>query len=483
VAVKAKPAPLTEERVDKYRHDIIAFLEDQYIVAETGKLIVIEQWQKDLILRPLFYDLDEEGRRKYTLAIIGLCKKNGKSTLAAGIGLWFCFAGEQHGEVIIAANNLDQASLIIYEKIRQAFRDNAQLHKSARLLKSGIEMKSTGTVCRPIAHKYQTAAGVNPTLVIFDELWGFQGRQFYDELTESPARREPLSLVVTYAGYDKDSLLHELYEMGRKKKDPKMFFIWLHENMASWVTDDYLASQRLRLPANSFMRFHENRWAASSGQVVTEEDIGRIHATPWLPQFGAATDRQLDYIISNDLGISHDRAARCVGHYDPNDGKVYVDSLRWWEGTKKEHVPIGEVEQDLVDSAKAFRTTRLHIDPWQMEYVIQRLKGMFSVTPFNFNADIVYLSQTLLTLVRTGALVMYNCPEFDSELGQIVSRQTAKGWRIDHVRGKRDDLVVAVGMMAVEAIRTQFGSNWEPPGEKQFDTPPIGFKGVRGKEF
>jgi len=479
----AKPKPLTDERVERYRHDIIAFLEDQYILAETQELMVVEQWQKELIFWPLFYDLDEAGLRRYTLALIGLCKKNGKSSLAAGIGLWFCFAGEPHGEVIIAANNLDQASLIIYDKIRNAFKANPQLHSAARLLKTAIEMKATGTVCRPIAHKYQTAAGANPTLVIFDELWGFPGREFYDELTESPARREPLSLIVTYAGYDKESLLYGLYEMGRKKKDPKMFYLWLHENVASWVTQDYLDSQRRRLPANSYMRFHENRWSAGAGQMVTEEDIQRIHSTPWMPALGARPDLPFTYIISNDLGVSHDRAARCVGHFDPRDGKVYVDSLRWWQGSKKEHVPIADVEQDLSGMAGAFRTTRLHIDPWQMEYVIQRLKGLFTVTPFNFNADIVHLSQTLLTLIRNGTLVMYNEPEFDKELRQIISKQTPKGWRIDHVRGKRDDLVIAVGMMAIEAVRLAFGSNWVPPEDKDFDAPPVGFKGVRDKEF
>ena len=401
-----KPVPLTDERLERYNHDIIAFLEDQFIVAETGKLIVLEGWQKDLILRPLFYDLDEEGRRKYSLALLGLPKKHGKSTLAAAIGVWSAFAGEQHGEIIVAANNLDQASLIIYGKIRQAFKDNPQLARAAILRKTHIEIKATGTIIRPIAHKYQTAAGVNPTLVLFDEIWGYSGREFYDELTESPARKDPLCLIVTYAGYDKDSLLYGLYKSGLKGNDPGMFFIWEHETRASWITQKYLDSQKRRLPANSYQRFHENRWSAGAGQMVTEEDIQRIHAIPWMPQFGANPNTPFTYLISNDLGLSHDRAARCVGHFNPADQRVYVDNLKWWQGSKKEHVPIAEVEQDLKDMALAFKTTRLHIDPWQMEYVIQRLKGIFTVTPFNFTADIVHLSQTLLTLIRNGTLVM-----------------------------------------------------------------------------
>ncbi|MCK9600710.1 MAG: terminase large subunit [Sphaerochaeta sp.] len=478
-----RPAEFTPEKAKQYNKDIILFLEEQYVVPETGKLIVLEEWQKELILRPLFYDLLPDGRRKYTLALIGMCKKNGKSTLAAGIGLWFCFAGEPHGEVIIAANNLDQASLIIYEKIRQAFKLNPNLLESCHLLKSGIEMKRTGTVCRPIAHKYQTAAGVNPTLVLFDELWGFDGREFYDELTTSPARTNPLGLIVTYAGYDKDSLLYDLYKKGLKKSDPRMFFLWLNENKASWVTQEYLDTQKDRLPPNSYARFHENRWASKEGTFVTEEDIQRLHGIPWTIQYAPDDSRPgLQYIESCDAGLSHDRTARCIGHYEPADGRVYVDNLRYWEGSNKKHVDMGEVEADLKDNGLRFRARRLVIDPWQMEYVMQRLKPYLTVEPFNFNTEMMFLSQTLITMLRNGTLVCYTEPQLDKELREIISKQTGQGWKIEHVRGKRNDLVIAVGMMAVAAIRNAGMTNFDLMADVPLATP-FGFKGIRGKEF
>lgn len=482
MAAKKRPAELTEEKARQYGKDVILFLEEQYIVPETGKLIVLEDWQKELILKPLFYDLLPDGRRKYTLALIGMCKKNGKSTLAAGIGLWFCFAGEPHGEVIIAANNLDQASLIIYEKIRSAFKANPNLMASAHLMKTGIEMKKTGTVCRPIAHKYQTAAGVNPTLVLFDELWGFPGREFYDELTTSPSRKNPLGLIVTYAGYDKDSLLYDLYKKGLKGSDPRMFFLWLNENKASWVSPEYLATQKDRLPPNSYARFHENRWAAAEGTFVTEQDVERLHSMPWTIQYEPDKAFNYDYVTSCDLGLSHDRAARCVGHYDPADGRVYVDNLRWWEGTKANHVDIASVEADLIDCANRFKSGRMSVDPWQMEYVLQRLKPYYSVQPFNFNTDMMFMSQTLITMLRNGKLVCYTEPQLDKEFKEIISKQTGQGWKIDHVRGKRNDLVIAVGMMAVEAIRNAGMSEFDLAEDMGLATP-IGFKGIRGREF
>ena len=484
--VLAKPAPITPARLKQYNHDIISFLEEQYICAETGKLIKLEAWQKDDILRPVFYDLNPDGTRKYSLALIGMPKKNGKSTLVAGIGVWFCFASEPHGEIIVAANNLDQASLIIYDKIRTAIRDNPNLAASAKLLKGKIAMNSTGTVCRPIAAKYETAAGVNPTLVLFDELWGFPDRKFYDELTTSPARKNPLSIIVTYAGYDKKSLLYELYDQGMKREDPNMFFLWMTENKASWVTPKYLATQRKRLPAGSYARFHQNQWAAKDSTFVTTDDIQLLHATPWVKQEGATLRNQPDYLIACDLGLSHDRACRVVGHYNFIDTKIYIDNIMWWEGTKKEHVDIGDVEKDLYDCADRFKTRNFVIDPWQMEYVIQRMRKSawegINVTPFNFNADIGPMSNLLIQLLREGRLVGYEEPLLDTELQEAVSKQTTKGWRIEHERGKTNDLVITVAMLCLAAVSGNFSEAYVPDSDTEFKTPTK-FGGILKKEF
>ena len=478
----SKIPSITPELAEVYSHDIIRFLEDQYVVTPSKRLIVLEEWQKDMILRPLFYDLRPDGGRKYNLALVGMPKKNGKSTLAAGIGLWFTIAGDEFGEIIIAANDLDQASLVIYTKIKQAIQLNPQLSSSAKIYKDRIEVRSTGTTCRPIAHQYQTAAGANPTLVLFDELWGFPSREFYDELTTSPARKDPLNLVVTYAGYDTDSLLYELYDKGVKHEDPDMFFIWLNDNLASWVTEDYLVKQQRRMPQNVYMRFHENKWAPAGTSFVTQDDIAMIHSVPWRMQLSASAERSFYYVVACDLGLSDDRTARAVAHYDPVDQRVYIDNLKVWEGTKTEHVSIADVETDLMQTANLFKTKTLVIDPWQMEATIQKLKGQFNVVPFNFHTDVTPMSQSLIQLIRSCSLAMYNEPLLDDELRKLVARQTPRGWRIDHVRGQKDDCVMAVGMAAFEVSKLAWASTQIPEAVLSARRP-MAFNNIRARNF
>jgi len=467
-----KPATkaISKEQIARYPKDIVSFLEDQCIL-DNKQHAHIEDWQRKYIFEPLFYDLDANGKRKYSIALLAMPKKNGKSTLAALIGTFMMYCDETGGEVIVAANDKQQASVIIYSKIRNIISRSPMLKAGVESLKMGIQIRSSGTTCRCIAHQYESAAGLNPSCTLFDELWGFKDRKFYDELTVVPTRANPLIVIVTYAGYDRHGLLWDLYQDGmagdtlievpdkeiyikRGQSDPGMFMFWSHENMASWVTEDYLAKQRKRLPSNVYARFHENRWAAAEAGFITHADILRNVDPLWKLQLTAQPEKAYTYIVALDLGLTHDRTARAVGHFEPENQGVYLDSMRVWEGTPNEPVPIYDVERDLVEQMEKFGARTLVIDPWQMQATIQKLRGIYNIVPFNFSADMTRLSETLLTLTKNERFHLYNEPRLLSEMENIYARQTSRGWRIDHASGQRNDCVVALGMMAVEAIKS-----------------------------
>jgi hypothetical protein len=279
-----------------------------------------------------------------------------------------------------------------------------------------------------------------------------------------------------------------------------MLFFWSNKNLSRWVTKEYLDGQRARLPPEVYARLHENRWVSAGSQFITADDIAKLHDVPWVLQTAPLTDRLVRYIVATDLGLSHDRAARVIGHYDPYIQKVMIDNVRVWQGTPEEHVPIADVEQDLIDCARIFGASTLVIDPWQMEYVIQRLRPFYpGIVAFNFSADITHLSQALITALRTGTLKSYEEVELDKELGQTIIRQTAQGWRVDHPRRKVNDVVIATGMMVLEALRHMQWTGTDldmsffglpvPKGDVAEKTVYTDFindqasKGLRGREF
>lgn len=461
---------LPDEILLKYGRDPVLFLEDNFNLPDTRLPVRIEDWQRKYILEPLFYDLNSEGQRQFNIALLGMPKKDGKSTLAAMIGIFMMFCDELGGEIIVAANDKDQASMIIYNKIRKGIQVSPMLRPGVDALKTSIEVKSTGTICRCIAHQYESAAGLNPNCTLFDEIWGFKDRKFYDELTVVPTRKNPLIVIVTYAGYEQHGLLWDLYQDGmsgdtlfevpnreihikRGKSDTGMFMYWAHENMSSWVTPKYLDSQKKRLPPNVYQRFHENRWASAELGFITHDDIIRNLDPAWHLQLTMVPEKSYTYIVALDLGLTHDRTARVVTHFNPEDQKVYVDSIRVWEGSPDSPVPIYDVERDLIEVTERFGCRTLVIDPWQLQATIQKLRGIYNIKPFNFSADMTRLSETLLTLLRGGRFAFYDDPRLFAELENIYAKQTARGWRIDHSSGQRNDIVIALGMAATECVQ------------------------------
>jgi len=450
---------------------IVSFLHEQYITEQKRKL-VLESWQLDNVLKPLFYDLDENGLRKYRIALIGVPKKNGKSTFAASIGIYMAYCDEIAGEVIVAANDKDQASQIIYTKMRRAINYNAELKAGVNTYKGFIEIEPRDTTIRCIANEFESAAGLNPNCTLFDELWGFKGRKFYDELTVVPTRTQPLIVIVTYAGYEQSGLLWDLYSDGmagetlmeipgkevyikRAKSDKRMFMLWSHDNLSKWVADDYLEDQKRRLPPPVYARLHENRWVSQVGTIITQRDIDRILNQYWRPQFAPNVEKAFSYVMACDVGLSNDRTVVAVTHYDPEDQRVYLDSLRLWEGSQEEHVLIEGVERYMFEEAEKFRVSCIVCDPWQLEASMQKLRGIYQVRAFNFATDMIRLSQVVHNLVTSGGLQIYNCSELIDELKAAIVKQTPRGWKLEHTKHGHNDCLVTVGMAALECVESQ----------------------------
>jgi phage terminase large subunit-like protein len=79
----------------------------------SGQAFTLQPWQRDEVIRPLFGWRRQDGTRRYRTAYIEVPRKNGKSTLSAGIALFLLFADEEKGaEVYSAAADRDQASIV-----------------------------------------------------------------------------------------------------------------------------------------------------------------------------------------------------------------------------------------------------------------------------------------------------------------------------------------------------------------------------------
>lgn len=189
-----------------------------------GCPLILMEWEKDFIAR-LFGTLNKNGKRRYRRAALFVARKNGKTELTAGIGCYGLFAdGEQGAEIYTAAADRGQASLI-YNEAAYMVSTAPALKRRTDLLPSVKRMVVPGTssFMQALSSEAYTKHGLGPHMVLFDELHAQPNRELYDVLnTGSGAREQPLTLAISTAGTDRNSIGYEVYDYACRVRDGKI---------------------------------------------------------------------------------------------------------------------------------------------------------------------------------------------------------------------------------------------------------------------
>ena len=180
-----------------------------------GKPVLLELWQKAL-LSALFGFVDREtGRRQYRELLLIVARKNGKSTLAAGIGVYMLMAdGESGPEIYSAATKRDQAKIIWSESVRMIQKSPA-LGKRCKCLVSKIRCGFNDGVFAPLASDTNNQDGLNIHGALIDELHAIKDKNTYDVLVDGmSAREQPLCVITSTAGTVRDNIYDLKYDEG-----------------------------------------------------------------------------------------------------------------------------------------------------------------------------------------------------------------------------------------------------------------------------
>lgn len=174
-----------------------------------GQPFTLLPWQKPIV-QDVYGTVDQHGVRQYKTVYIEIPKKNGKSALAAGAGLFHTFAdGERNGEVYGCAADRSQAS-IVFDVAVDMIDQLPALQKRTKLTSSQktITDKVSGTFYKVVSSEAYSKHGLNISAVIFDELHAQPNRDLWDVMTfgAGDARLQPIWWVITTAGDDPDRL-------------------------------------------------------------------------------------------------------------------------------------------------------------------------------------------------------------------------------------------------------------------------------------
>lgn len=182
-----------------------------------GKLVELELWEKAL-LAAVFGFVDINGNRQFRKCLLIVGKKNGKSLLASGVGLYMQLAdGEAGPEVYAVATKKDQAK-IIWQEAKRMVRKSPALLKRVRTLVSELVSDFNDGVFKALASDADTLDGPNVHCALMDEIHQWKnGRALYNIVSDGIiAREQPLIFMTSTAGTVREDIYDDEYEEAEK---------------------------------------------------------------------------------------------------------------------------------------------------------------------------------------------------------------------------------------------------------------------------
>lgn len=256
-----------------------------------GHKFELMEWQREEIIRPLFGWKRKDGTRKYRTAYIEIPRKNGKSTLSAGIALYLLAADNEYGaEVYSAAGDREQAR-IVFEDCKAMINLVPALKKRLKTYKNTITFGATNSSYKVLSADAETKHGFNASGIIFDELHTQPNRDLWDVLTTSTgAREQPLVVAITTAGYDRNSICWEQHEYARKVKDglisdPSFFsFIAAAEEDDDWTLPETWQKANPGLGQTIKLEYLQDACAKAQQTPALQNTFRRLHLNQWTSQ-------------------------------------------------------------------------------------------------------------------------------------------------------------------------------------------------------
>ena len=471
-------------------------------------------------MRPLFGWKRKDGTRRYRTVYVEIPRKNGKTTLAAGLALFLLFADKEAGaEVYSAAADREQAA-IAFDLAKSMVEGSPRLRGIAEVFKRSIVVPSTGSSYKVISADAHTKHGYNAHGIILDEVHAQPNRDLYDVLhTSTGARRQPVEFLITTAGvYEPQSIAWQLHEYAGKVRDgivddpsflPVLYgapmdadyrdeAVWRAANpgLGISVKLDYLAAEAkmaAEQPSyeNTFRRLHLNQWTQQVTRWIKIEDWNACAGEMDLAALeGKPCYAGLDLSETTDIS-----SLSLVFPPDEDEPRYRVLPFFWcpeerlversrrdrvsydaWARDGFIHATEGDVidyrfiRQRIVELSHTYAIQEIPFDPWNSRQIATQLGEEDGLPMVEFRQGYVSMnepSKEFERLVVSGGILHARNPVLDWMISNVaVRRDPAGNIKPDKEksREKIDGVVATVMGVGRAMVRTDPTSVYESRG-------------------
>ncbi len=259
-----------------------------------GQPFILEAWQKNDIIIPLFGDMrTDTKKRRYNTCYVEIPRKNGKSTLAACIALYCLFAdGEKGAEIVSAAGDRQQAR-IIFDVACDMIKASNELSKRCQVLQNKIRYGTS--FYQSISSESRTKHGYNCSAIIFDELHTQPNKELWEVLRTSVlSRSQPLTIALTTAGDDINSIAFSVHEYAKKvskgiiEDDTFLPVLYCADPKDDWRSHAVWAAANPNLGVSCYVSYFENFINRIDAQPSELYTFQRLHLNIWTNSQAAA---------------------------------------------------------------------------------------------------------------------------------------------------------------------------------------------------
>lgn len=398
-----------------------------------GKPLRLAPWQEHDIIRPLFGFRRPDGTRLFRKVRLWVPRKNGKTTLAAGVGLLVMAGDNEPGAQIYSiATNEDQATLVFRIAKGMLGLSPALQERLEAFAKKIVRTDALGGEWVPLTAKPKGKHGLNTHLKIGDELHEWSGGDLDQFVRQSmAARAQPLEFDTSTAG-ERRGYGWEEYQQDQKYlegslEDPERLIahyaaspdadwreeaVWRAAN-PNWgisVRPEFIASEARKAldnprKENDFKRYHLNiwteqamrwlqmhRWAACCDEKQPDAwrtILDECHGRPCFigVDMSSNTDvSAVQYVFPPAGGDPRTRVACRM--YIPGDNielRVKRDRVpfdKWRDigaitATEGNTIDQEDIFADLIADSAPFAVRRVGIDKWNTGWLGPKLVAHF----------------------------------------------------------------------------------------------------------
>lgn len=439
-----------------------------------NKPMKLEPWQLFIYVNVFGFKWNEgelKGLRRFKKVYLCVSRKNGKTALSSPLGLYMmALDGEEGAEVYSLASKKDQARIVFDSAREQAKRTKTFLNKvGVEVFKHHIEQADTASYYKPLSSDTDSADGLNPHLVVLDEVHAFKDRNMFGVMeTAIGARSQPLLWSITTAGFDTSGICYELQQdlekvLREEYNDESQFGmiyaidknddfrnpeVWIkaNPNLGVSVKPSYLndmVQKAIRQPANknNVLTKHFNIWCNATEQFFSV-DKWKDLADPTL---NIDDFNKHSCFIGIDLASKIDLTAKVKIFF--KEGVYYIFEEAWlpeaaienshnasyngwveqgWlQKTPGEAINLDKIQESLIEDSKKYKINEVMFDPWNATQLAQNLsKSRIEMTEFKMStANLSEPMKQLEALIREGKIRHRGNPVTTWCLSNVVAKQ------------------------------------------------------------